>query len=94
MANANAKIDQNYEKTQLAVTDDSNIYTQPLLVEPILDYLEIDIAFVASHSDAAINSKEDDNFEVVGLAYDETNLVAKPLKVDATTGRLIIDLTI
>jgi hypothetical protein len=93
VAATNAKVDQNYEGVKLAVTDDSNGFTEPLLVEPILDYLEIDLVFVATHADSALTAKEDENFESVSQAYDDTNLVAKPLKVNASTGRLILDLT-
>lgn len=94
MADVNAKIDQNFDKVGLAVTDDANTYTKPLLVEPILDYLEIDLVVVSSHISVDATPKEDQNFEYVQLASNESTGLAKPLKVDATNGRLWLDVTI
>ena len=37
------------------------------------------------------NAKRDNNRITVGLAYDETN--TQPLKVDASTGTLIVEIT-
>lgn len=92
MADVNAKIDQNYDKVGLAVTDDLNTYTKPLLVEPILDYLEIDIIYLPALVSVAATAKEDDNYEYVQLATDEATGLPAPLKVQASTGRLILDL--
>lgn len=89
---ANAKIDENYEGTRLATTDNVAKTTQPLLCEPILDYLEIDLAIVSSFTDVTVTTKEDENFESVALAYDAVNDVTRPLKVDPSTNCLIIDL--
>ena len=59
MANTNAQIDENYQKVALAVDDDG--YTKPLLVEPILGYLEIDLLAVSSYTDATPTGEIDDN---------------------------------
>ena len=90
---ANAKIDENFQGIQLATADNALQTTQPLLVEPILDYLEIDLVIDTTLVSVSADSKIDENFEGVALAYDDTALEAKPLKVDATTGRLMLDLT-
>jgi hypothetical protein len=89
---ANAKVDSNYEGTKLAVTDDANETTQPLLVEPILDYLMIDVVFIASSLNVASTAKMDANYEGVAQAFDGTS--PRPLKVNPANDRLLIDLTI
>lgn len=91
---ANAKIDENFQGVQLATTDNALQTTQPLLCDPILDYLEIDLTIVNAYTSTDVSTKEDENFEGVALAYNDVTDEAKPLKVDATTGRLILDLTI
>ena len=90
---ADAKIDQNYEKTNLAVTDDANATPVPLLCDPILDYLEIDLILITPHTDNVLTDKIDDNYEGVGLVYNDSTDAVVPLKVDAATGRLWVDIT-
>lgn len=92
MANINAKIDQNYDKVPLVVTDEVSAFTRPLLCEPVLDYLEIDLSIATSFNDVAVTAKEDQNFEYVQLATEQITELPKPLKVQPTNGRLIIDL--
>lgn len=94
MANINAKIDENYEKVLLAITDDANQETRPLLVEPVLGELEIDLELKPSITSVNVSGKIDQNFEHTSLAVDETTGEPKPLKVDATSGRLVIDITL
>ena len=88
---ANAKREENYEAVSLAVADNVNLETRMLLCDPILDYLEIDLLIVANETPFDVIPKEDQNYEYVQLASDESNLLAKPLKVDASSGRLLID---
>jgi|APFre7841882654_1041346.scaffolds.fasta_scaffold171344_1 hypothetical protein len=94
MANVNAQAEDNYERVPLAVTDDAALETRELLCDPILDYLEIDLEYSAPSPSTNVTAKEDQNFEYVQLAYDDSNDLEKPLKVDPVTGRLLIDLTI
>jgi len=90
---ADAKRDLNYEAVELAVTDNASLTPQPLLCESLLDYLEIDLVLIPSHTSTSVTAKEDENFEFVQLAYDASADEAKPLKVDASNGRLLLDLT-
>jgi len=91
---ANAKIDQNYQGVSLATGDDATAETLPLLVDPVLGYLEIDLAIIGTHTGVDASAKIDQNYEGVAMGYDDTNDKAMPLKVVASNNRLLLDLTI
>lgn len=88
---ANAKYDQNYKHTQLAVTDDTDQTPARLLVEPITGRLEIEITPAELFNDFDVAQRIDENFNPAAEAGGEAKV--KPLKCDSS-GLLIIDLIV
>ena len=88
---ANAKLDDNREKTSLAV--DGNGVIKNLLVDPTTGRLLIDITIVSETVPVLRDvSKPDENHERTAMAYDGTD--ERPLLIDNTNGYLYCDLLI
>ena len=88
---ANAKIDANYQGTALAVTN-TDATIKNLLVDSVTGYLLVAIVFETT-TDVAVSTKIDANYEGVAMGVtNDSNLTPKPLKVQATSGALLVDI--
>lgn len=86
---ANAKIDDNREKTSLAT--DSNGTVKNLLVDPSTDRLLIEV-FIKDNGTHLLNrQKIDDNRERVSICVDDNDDI-RPLLIDSRNGLLLVDL--
>ena len=88
---SNAKIDENFQGTGIAVEDDATATIQPLLVDPVTGRLLVDIIYESSGG--VLNaSKIDENYEGVALAVtDDASANVRPLLINATSGNLLVD---
>ena len=95
MPDIQAKIDADYEATGLAVTDDSNTFTEPIRVNASSKRLEVEFTVdnsLPSTSDPTVQI--DANREVVGMVVTDNNAeTVVPLPM-TSTGLLICDVTI
>jgi len=84
-----AKRDENYEPTALAV--DTNGNTEPLRVDPVTGRLLIEIYIVSSTTPATLAGKRDENRIPSGLAVTDDG-TPTPLIIDNRNGYLFVDL--
>lgn len=86
---SNAKIDNNREKTAIAVDDNGDI--KNLLVDPSTGRLLISAFLRANGTHIQNNSKFDENREHTSLVVDGSNNI-KPLLIDNRNGYLLVDI--
>jgi len=84
-----AKIDDNREKNAIVTDTDGNIAN--LLVDPVTDFLLIDVVQEVEESRILNTQKIDENRERVSEVVDD-NGVIRPLLIDNRNGFLLIDL--
>ena len=89
-----SQIDDNFENTSLAVTDDVAQTIAPLLVDPVTGRLEIMVAIEAIVP-VAVDLKIDENYQGVAMAVtDDASADIKPLRTCNTHGELLVDILI
>lgn len=85
------KRDQNFRTVGAAVTSDVSQDIEMLRVDPITDYLLVEITNIGSTAgNVGQIAKRDQNFRPVCLAWDETNQVLQEVLTD-TDGNLLCD---
>jgi len=86
--------DQNFRTMAAGVSNDADFDISVFRVDPVTNYLLVDIAETAATSETASQiASRDGNYRHVCLAWDEDNQVLQEVLTD-TDGRLLCDVTI
>lgn len=86
--------DQNSRTVGAGVTDDSDMDVSMLRVDPITNYLLVDVPYagVATGATTSEIASRDENNRTVVMAWDDTNQVLQEVLVDSN-GHLLCDIT-